>query len=260
MIGNSRKTLVRITRKAALMASFCALASTPLGCPEDLCSLVRALPGGPDDPSGGEPTHLAVGDSITASNKDVCQSLACHAGIALGVHVQNNAIGGTRLSSDGDDPDDIPNQYEPGHPWEWVIVTGGGNDMRGECGCSVEGHDPAVCEQKLDELADPASGTGDMFDLIDLVQADGARVAIVGYYQFPDDSMGNFDGCNVYGGQLNERYREIADADPDVTFVETAAAIDFDTHPEYFLWDHVHPSAEGSLVIGNLVAAAIASP
>ena len=92
MIGNSRKTLVRITRKAALMASFCALASTPLGCPEDLCSLVRALPGGPDDPSGGEPTHLAVGDSITASNKDVCQSLACHAGIALGVHVQNNAI------------------------------------------------------------------------------------------------------------------------------------------------------------------------
>jgi len=237
---------------------FGALASAPLGCPEDLCALVNALPGGPDDPAGGPPTHLAIGDSLTASNKNVCQSLACHAGIALGVHVRNNAVGGTHLTTDWDDPDDIPEQYEPGHPWAWVIVTGGGNDIRSECGCSHEGFDPSLCESKVDELADPLTGTGDMVDLIDLVQADGAKLAIVGYYQAAEGSLGNFEGCNDYGTMLNERYQALADADADVIFVETAGAMDYDTHPEYFMWDKVHPSPEGAAIIGNLVAAAIA--
>lgn len=259
MSGDFRNTLSRTSRTAAVILVFGALASTPLGCPEDLCALVNALPGGPDDPAGGDPTHLAIGDSVTASNKNVCQSLACHAGIALGVHVQNNAIGGTHLSTDWDDPEDIPEQYEPGHPWEWVILTGGGNDIRGECGCSNEGFDPTLCEAKVDELADTLSGTGDMYDLIDLVQADGAKLAIVGYYQVPEDSVGNFDGCNEYGGMLNERYRAIADADPDVVFVETFGIMDYETHPEYFMWDHVHPSDVGSSIIGNLVAAVIAA-
>ncbi len=259
MNGIPRGSLIRSTRVVVLVLGIGVLSSAPVGCPDDLCSMQQALPGGPDDPAGGEPAFLAIGDSITASNKNVCQSLACHAGISMGVYVQNNAIGGTQLSTDWGDPDDIPNQYEAGYPWEWVIVTGGGNDIRSECACHLEGFEPAVCEAKVDELADTVNGTGDMYDLIDLVQADGARMAIVGYYQVPDDSVGNFDDCNEYGAALNGRYEAIADADPDVIFVETALAIDYDANPEYFIWDHVHPSAEGSNVIGNLVAAAIAA-
>ncbi len=236
-----------------LTALVLGAASLAVGCYQDQCPAVDALPGADD------PELLVVGDSIMASHGPLCQGVAGHAALALDRHVQDHSVGGRRLDHPDTD-DDITGQYEPG-PWEWVIMTGGGNDLLQECQCNVEGHDEQACLDVLDSLLDLEDGTGELLELLATVRADegnAATVLLLGYYPFTDNSWANFDGCNGYLPELNARYEALAETEDDLVFLPTEATMDLEAHPERILFDGIHPSVEGAQALGALVAETIA--
>ncbi len=242
------------------VALWLALAVTPLiaaGCVPNLCEEVEALPGGPLAEPASEPTHLAIGDSILASNKAPCQAISCHAGLALGTWFESHAVGGRPLTSDSGGPD-IASQYESG-PWEWVVVDGGANDLRLECGCTQAGHDVAACEAAVDELAG-VTGAGEMRALIDLIEDDPAhdgQIALLGYYPLDVSEGVGWGGCVPYIVELSARYELLAADDERVHFVDPTPVMDPAAFPERFAIDGVHPSPAGSEAIGQLVASVI---
>ncbi len=248
----------RLTYGHILLAALAlGAASLAVGCYEDQCPSLEDLPGAPT--TGDEATILAVGDSIMAMNGQLCQGVPGHAALALGRYVQDHSVGGRRLDHPDSD-DDIMGQYEPG-PWEWVVMTGGGNDMIQECACNVEGHDERGCWDTVDSLVDLETGAGEIYDFLAQVRADegnAATVVLLGYYPFTDSSMANFDGCNAYLPTLNERYRTLAEQEPDLLYLATDERMDLQTHPERIWFDGVHPSVEGSAALGALVAETIA--
>jgi acyl-CoA thioesterase I len=248
-----RQTYSRILLAALVLGA----ASIASGCYEDLCPQLEPLPGNPS--AGEEASILAVGDSIMAMNGQICQGVAGHAALASNRFVVDHSVGGRRLDH-ADSDDDIIGQYEPG-PWEWVVMTGGGNDMIQECGCNVEGHDEQGCWDTLDSLLDPEAGTGEILDFLAMVRADEANAATVlllGYYDFTEHSMANFDGCNAYLPELNARYEALAAQEDDLVFLSTSELMDLDAHPERIWIDGIHPSVEGSAALGTLVAETIA--
>ena len=124
---------------------------------------------------------LALGDSVLEWNgRDAIPEVAAE---MLGMDVQNNAIGGTRLIGD------IPETYEDGD-WSWVLVDGGANDLNDVCGCSG-------CDSLLNQMVGPDGGYGVMVDLIERITGDGHQVAILGYYQVPNDAP-EFTNCSDF--------------------------------------------------------------
>ena len=248
----------RQTYSAIILAALAlGAASLATGCYEDQCPALDTLPGSPD--SGETASILAVGDSIMAMNGQICQGVAGHAGLDLSRYVEDHSVGGRRLDHPDSD-DDIMGQYEPG-PWEWVIMTGGGNDMLQECGCNVDGHDEQGCWDTLDSLLDPEAGTGEILDFLAMVrddEANAATVLLLGYYDFTEHSVANFDGCNAYLPELNARYEALAEQEDDLVFLSTAELMDLEAHPERIFIDGIHPSVEGSAALGTLVAETIA--
>jgi acyl-CoA thioesterase-1 len=244
-----RETYSHILLAALLLGA----ASLATGCYQDLCPELEGLPG-----AGGEAEILAVGDSIMATHSPLCQGVAGHAAIALDRFVEDHSVGGRRLDHPDSD-DDITGQYEPG-PWEWVVMTGGGNDLLQECGCNVEGHDEQACWDTVDSLLDLEAGTGELIAFLEQVRADegnAATVLLLGYYPFMDSSWANFDGCNGYLPELNGRYEALAEQEEDLVFLSTEATMDLEAHPERILFDGIHPSVEGAQALGALVAEAI---
>lgn len=242
---------------ASILLAFVALVG---GCVEGTCSFIEVLPGGPACPTYTDPSYLAVGDSIMATNGPLCEGIPGWAARDLGFYIEDHSAGGRRLTHPRSG-DDIMSQYTEGS-WEWVMMTGGGDDLVFECRCTEENHNPDDCEAVLDALALPDESTGDIYEFIDMVNLDDqnlASILILGYYTLPEDTPGNFDACNPYVLDLNRRYQEVADQEENVFLMETAGVMDFDTHPEYFLIDDFHPSSEGSAVLGSMVAAFIQS-
>jgi acyl-CoA thioesterase-1 len=241
--------------RALLTALILAAASLATGCYEDLCPELETLP------DAEAPTVLAVGDSIMAMNGQLCQGVAGHAALAMDRAVRDQSLGGRRLDHPDSD-DDITGQYLEG-PWEWVVMTGGGNDLLQECGCNVEGHDEQACMDVMDSLLDLDAGTGELPDFLAMVRADEANTATVlllGYYPFTEGSLANFDGCNAYLPELNARYQALAEREEDLVFLPTAELMDLDAHPERIWLDGIHPSVEGSTALGELVAEHILAP
>jgi acyl-CoA thioesterase-1 len=241
--------------RALLTALILAAASLATGCYEDLCPELETLP------DAEAPTVLAVGDSIMAMNGQLCQGVAGHAALAMDRAVRDQSLGGRRLDHPDSD-DDITGQYLEG-PWEWVVMTGGGNDLLQECGCNVEGHDEQACMDVMDSLLDLDAGTGELPDFLAMVRADEANTATVlllGYYPFTEGSLANFDGCNAYLPELNARYQALAEREEDLVFLPTAELMDLDAPPERIWLDGIHPSVEGSTALGELVAEHILAP
>ncbi len=225
-------------------------------CPEptDLCPEVEALPGGPD--SEEDPTALAIGDSIFATNSGTCQGIAGQLSLDLGLYVQDEAVSGRRLTRPEDEID-ITRQYSSGD-WDLVVLDGGGNDLIQECVCNGSGTEEA-CMAVVDELHDPTTGTGEMAALLDTIAADsGAQVVLLGYYLFASDSWANFDGCNDYLAELDDRYAELAASRDDVTFVDGRELVDWDVNPDAYTFDHIHPSVAGSELLAQAIADVLA--
>lgn len=199
--------------------------------------------GGCAEPLEGD--HLALGDSYFEWNREAEASIPDVVGDELGQTVANAAVSGAVLQGA---EDAIPTQYEPGD-WGWVLIDGGGNDLNDQCACGD-------CDDLLDELIDDEASTGVIPDLVgDLVDR-GHRVAYVGYLPIRDDAEHGFDRCADELDAMRARLNTLADGSDDVLFIDgvtvagSAEASLFDT-------DRVHPSEEGSRLLGEAVAAAI---
>lgn len=226
---------------------------------QNICPLIEALPNGPTEETGGVSSsrYLTIGDSIVAENGWDCQGIAGHLSLELDTYVEDRSAIGWPLSSPGG-TDDVINQYEPG-PWEWVVISGGANDLFQECGCNGWWVSDDRCQEVLDELVRPEQRSGDLYQIIDRARGDGAKVIIVGYYSVPDDAVLNFDQCSPYGTELVRRYAAVAEAEEGVSFLDAAELMTFESHPTWYKDDHVHPTPRGSEALASAVAQIIRS-
>jgi len=186
---------------------------------------------------------LVIGDSIMAWNRGDGAAIPDVIERRLGQPVLDASVPGARMRLGGLRGAvglSIPRQYREGD-WDTVILNGGANDLRATCGCNR-------CDAVLDRLA-----RQDYPALI--ARLAPARVVIVGYCGPVRVGGGSFDGCSDELSELARRLARLAAANPRVTFVPVRAAIAGD--PRYYDTDRVHPSPEGSALIGALVARAV---
>lgn len=198
--------------------------------------------GGP--PLGpGEGPVLAIGDSILVWNSDTAQSIPDVYGAAASRTVSNEALGGARLLAG---ERSIPSQYSASaRNYSRVLLDGGGNDVGGDgCGCGD-------CLGTVDLIIDAQASAGPMVQLIDMIVADGADVVLLGYYMPPP--FGEFADCTEELAALNRRYAALAASRPAVQFVDMGDVVVYADRPDYFD-DPIHPSVEGSRVIGEYIA------
>ena len=195
---------------------------------------------------GGEELEgiLGLGDSIMAWNLEEGASIPEVAGDELGVNVVNRAISGSYWTTD--EGDAIPDQYVAGD-WEWVIVDGGGNDMNDECLCGD-------CEANMTELISEDGTEGDAVDFIEQVLDDGVKVALMSYYPMPEDAQGGFALCNEEVEMLRDRYLALAERHDQLLIVDAALVVTPESTPEAYDEDRVHPSQEGSRIVGTYFA------
>jgi lysophospholipase L1-like esterase len=211
-----------------------------------------------DEPAAAsepEADILAIGDSIFAWNREQGASIPEVVGAELGRTVLNEAVSGAQFVDERDgaaeNGGDIRAQYanlgQVG--FEWVIVDGGGNDVNDDCRCRD-------CAEVLNALISADGTEGAMVDFAREVVADGSNVLFVGYAELPPNTFFGFGQC---GDELDESSRRLglmADSVDGVWFVDAADVVT-GTDLDSFDLDLVHPSVEGSAVIGRHVAQAI---
>lgn len=179
----------------------------------------------------------AIGDSMF-DFVGGCQDAPDFASVALGERVENNAVGGATML------EDIPDQYQPGG-WEWVIVIGGGNDL--DC------DDVDSCTEILEEVEAVWRA------LTDEITDDGAKVALVGYPDFPSDNEEIGELWAELGSTYLSKMEAVADGNSSAYFVDLRAVMDGDEQPELFDDDLLHPSVSGARVMGEAIAEVISA-
>ena len=172
----------------------------------------------------GSARILAIGDSMQDFHES-CDDVPGQAARQLGRTIESRAVGGATML------EEIPWQYVSGD-WDWVLVNGGGNDL--EC------EEQAACLEQLDEVIDTLDG------LLETIARDGARIALLGYPDFPDEPR-----WELAGEEMMTRYAALA-AEHDALFIDLRPVIHAGT-PELFA-DEVHPTVEGAEVIGAEIA------
>lgn len=213
--------------------------------------------------SGSNPTEanretatvLGIGDSILQYNRKGGGSIPEIAADKLDRVVYNAAVGGAKVINSDEEAAaegfDIRVQYENvgRTDFDWVILDGGGNDLTQDCDCGK-------CATTLDELVNEDGTDGEIVKLVRRIVADGAKVMYVGYYEFPDDADYGFNLC---GDDLAEHARRLtlmADAIDGAYFVSGADVVTAETD-EAFTEDRVHPTPEGSRLVGEHVGDAM---
>ena len=184
---------------------------------------------------------LAIGDSIMEWNIDEEASIPEVTAQALGLEVRNASISGTQLT---DGWETIPEQYVEGS-WDWVILDGGANDLNDQCGCGD-------CDSVLDEISSEDGSVGVLPELVDRISSDGHNIIVLGYYDIPEESE-DFAGCDPVIVELNLRKQQIAESRDGVWFVSARDVVQPD-RLEMYDEDLLHPSVEGSRVIGEHIA------
>lgn len=198
------------------------------------------------------PKILAIGDSLMAWHSASDRSIADVVARELGEPVVNRAVGGAKiihaLPVSGALGFKIASQYAQATKKtspEWVIVTGGGNDLFVSCGCGR-------CERRMARMIDPTGKTGEIPKLISAIRTTGARVIYIGYLRSPGiDSI--IDACLPLGNTLEERLSAMAARDKGVTFM-SLAALTPDGDRSMHGVDMIHPSRKASRLIGLQVA------
>ena len=181
---------------------------------------------------------LGIGDSIFEWNIEE-GSVPEVVGEILGQQAYNNAISGSMISTD--DEWSIPNQFIAGD-WDWVILDGGANDLNDLCQCGE-------CATVHADIETALSG------LVSSIRAQDIRVAIWGYYAFPEESE-EFSICNENVNILSEMQQTLSANDTGVLWVNGRTKINGEDL-QYFDQDLIHPSVSGSRVIGEQIASAI---
>jgi acyl-CoA thioesterase-1 len=187
---------------------------------------------------------LAIGDSMLAWHLEDGVSIPEVVGEQLGLSTENASISGAYLSSGGDS--DIPLQYEAGD-WSWVIVNGGGNDLTDECACGD-------CDEVLDGILSEDGDEGTLFDLVSQIVDDGSRVALVSYFEMPEEAGEGFYECNDELAELVLRSTSMSEQFSDVIFFDSRSVVSVEDTPDAYDEDFVHPSVVGAELVGSGLA------
>jgi len=194
---------------------------------------------------------LAIGDSILAWNgRDGIPEVAA---AGLGRPVVDASVPGARLLQDRPVLAalglDIRRQWAANRGrWAWVILDGGGNDLRGVCRTPGEA-------AALDALIAPDL-TGTIPTLIADIRATGSPVAFVGYYDGAAAEPTGFTPCQSAFDAINVRMVRLASGDAGLVFVDAGDVID-PARRELYARDLIHPAPEASRLIGEALAAAM---
>ncbi|MEM6448015.1 MAG: SGNH/GDSL hydrolase family protein, partial [Cyanobacteria bacterium P01_D01_bin.123] len=140
---------------------------------------------------------------------------------------------------------DIRNHYSD-RDWDWLIMTGGANDVTDECGCGE-------CTQILNDIISSDGLTGALPTFVDRVTERGTRVIYMGYYDLPPTAEFGFNRCNELVSTYEERIQRLATRNDRMWFVDASQVID-PNNLALFQSDRVHPSIEGAKAIGDLIA------
>ncbi len=199
-----------------------------------------------------KPKILAIGDSLMAWHRIDDKSIADSIAASLGEPVLNRAISGARiiygLPLTGAMGLRISNQFRDRERYDWVIITGGGNDFMLGCGC-------ARCDRRMNKMLTADAKQGDIVSLIARIRQTGARVVYLGYLRSPDmDSP--IESCKDEGDAFEARLAELAKRDKGVFFHSIAGLVPSGDRSFHGL-DMIHPSHKASKIIGQQVAALI---
>jgi len=188
---------------------------------------------------------LGIGDSMLAWNRESGESIPEVVATELGLDVLNASVSGSQLTDGGDEA--IPNQYVDG-AWDWVVLNGGGNDLNEQCGCGE-------CDAVLDNIASVDGQSGTLSELVDEVSSKGHSVVIVGYFQIPEEQP-DFGNCGDTLVELNARQQQVAETRDGVWFISSGDVVS-PADMSHYDDDSLHPSVEGSAVIGQNIAETI---
>jgi hypothetical protein len=131
------------------------------------------------------------------------------------------------------------------------VIVGGGNDYRDDCGCGE-------CDTHIDELISADGLSGEIPDFVRELLTGETQVMFVGYYEVPSDADFGFDLCGDEVMEHNARLALMDEAIDGVWFVSAGDVVSADNRTAY-AEDRVHPSVTGSRLVGEYIAAAIAS-
>lgn len=195
---------------------------------------------------------LAIGDSLMAWHSASGASIADAVGKALNEPVLNRAMGGAKiihaLPVSGALGFKISAQFSTGQnatAKDWVIMTGGGNDLFLGCGCNK-------CDRRIQRMIDPKGQSGEIPKLIAKIRQTGARVVYVGYLRSPGvESV--IDVCLPFGNELEARIAAMAARDEGVFFMSLEGLTQNGDKSMHGV-DMIHPSRKASNVIGQRVA------
>jgi lysophospholipase L1-like esterase len=216
--------------------------------------LALGLTGSPALAQGqDEPRILVMGDSLMAMHKLTGRAVSATLRRMTGARVTDRAIGGARyfyrLPISGAIGLNIRQQYQPGD-WDWVVLSGGGNDLWLGCGCNR-------CERRMDRMISRDGRRGVIPGLLSRLRHDGARVIYVGYLRTPGVNS-PIEHCADEGDEFDRRMARLAALDRGLHFVPLS---DMVPHGDlsYHAIDRIHPSVKASREIGARVARIISA-
>ena len=208
--------------------------------------IVTGLTACTDSAPRGGGDILVLGDSIMAWNGTAAipEVIARETGRT----VVSRAVSGAQFDNNstiaGAVGFDIQRQF-PGGRWNWVLVNGGANDLRAECGCGA-------CEAEVDALIGPGGQGGSIPAFLQRLRAEtGAQVMWMGYYA--GSRTGPFAGCRDELVEIEARITQLAARAPGLHFVDSEDVIDRGDRG-LLASDNVHPSPRGSARIGAYLA------
>lgn len=220
------------------------------------CCLITAFYVTPNPVLGGAAQRedakiLAIGDSLMAWHSVSAASIAHVVGKELNEPVINRAMGGAKiihaLPITGALGMKIASQFSSASKErkDWVIMTGGGNDLVLGCGCNK-------CDRRMHRMIGPRGQAGEIPRLIAKIRKTGARVVYIGYLRSPGvDSV--VDACLPLGNTLETRLSQMAAQDDGVFFVSLEGMTKHGDRSMHGV-DMVHPSLKASRTIGKRVA------
>ncbi|MCV2893573.1 SGNH/GDSL hydrolase family protein [Lentibacter sp. XHP0401] len=196
-----------------------------------------------------KPKILAIGDSLMAWHRGEDLSIADSLAAELGEPVLNRAVSGARivyaLPISGAMGMRISNQFRERERYDWVIVTGGGNDFMLGCGC-------ARCERRMNKLLTADTKRGDVLKLIARIRKTGAQVIYLGYLRSP--GMGSpIEKCKDEGDVFEARLAALAERDNGIHFHSIAQLVPSGDR-SFHSFDMIHPSKKASTIIGKQIA------
>ena len=198
------------------------------------------------------PRVLTIGDSLMASHAVSGRSVAGYLEQALGQEVTDRSVLGAhmvyRLPISGAMGMSIPAQYRG--DWDWVVMTGGGNDLWLGCGC-------AKCERRMNKLISKNGTRGEIPKLMAKILENGGQAVFVGYLRSP--GLGSpIEHCKDEGDELERRVAALAARVPGIHYVSIQDMVRPGDR-SFFAFDMIHPSTKASRHIAARVAALIAA-